>query len=94
MKPCCETLADLAALAGQRGISVRLPGGGSDPLDGDIPKLVFRSVDAGLEDKVSGPPDLEITLEARVGFTYCPWCGNRLADPPARAGRLLGWLGR
>jgi hypothetical protein len=40
--------------------------------------LQFRSVDAGQESEVQGPPDLAVSSDGEIGLQFCPSCGTNL----------------
>ena len=75
MRPCCESMAAsvVERELGLRGLSVELPTE-TEP----TPLLIFRSVDQAHEAQVHADAGAELTIEMKVGFTFCPWCGRRV----------------
>ena len=72
---CCVVFRDYYERAGQRGFGVVVKRSGSQS---PFFKLQFRAVEGGLEQKVSVPPNVVMSLVTDLGVQFCPWCGEKL----------------
>ena len=69
---------------GKRGFSCYYPEEPNSSSEKSVPLFIFRACDEGLEAQVSIDTDIAFTLMLQVGFTFCPWCGKRLAKKAPR----------
>ena len=81
-------MADAINQYGDRGISAHLPSSDnvnesvnsvSDIVD-KLPYLIFRAYDEGKDNEVRIDATIPVSIQFRVGITFCPWCGKRLID--------------
>ncbi|MGI4791117.1 MAG: hypothetical protein ACRYFS_20000 [Janthinobacterium lividum] len=82
MKPCCEQMAEMIEMQGQRLFSAYLPKENPTPVSvfnmNNVPHLIFRSFDIEKEDYVRIVSEVPVSVEGRIGFKFCPWCGTAL----------------
>jgi len=81
MKPCCEQMIEMMSMNGQRLFSAHLP---DEEVDieavsmNNVPHLIFRSFNAGQEQDVHIDTEVPVSVEGKIGFRFCPWCGTAL----------------
>src|SRR5260221_13970758 len=88
MKICCDSMRDAIASKGQGGFSIEI----STPsmlISEGIPLMVFRAYDEGQDEHVQIKASIPVSLDIKVGFMFCPWCGQPVEESNSSSESLL-----